>query len=355
LKDTEKAAFLLEGKVLKGGWKVTKKYDKSEFITGGIYSCCYEVKNENGETGFLKAFDYSDATRSTDNPSALISNITNAYEYEKKILNICLQNGLNNVVRLIDSGGIDVDEAPKYPRVEYLILEHAANGDIRKILDTENISIEWKLRSLHQITKAISQLHKIHIAHQDIKPSNIISFAEKKTKLTDLGSACTKEIIQNNIPLHLENNYSGSYEYCPPELLYGKINSDWEDRRIVCDLYLLGNMIVFYFMGNSINFLIKNNLDRQLWWERPEMYNRFDYVKPYLIEAFEKSLEDFRRSIEFEDIKDELEMAIRFLCNPDPISRGHNINLNQKYNKYGLARFITMFDRLARKYEHKLI
>lgn len=356
LKDEEKAAQLLLGKTLNGGWEVTKKYNKTEFQTGGIYSCCYEVRrNIDGdeEIGFLKAIDYSDATKVTPDTAALIQNITNSYLYEKKLLSICLSKGLNNVVRLIDSGNIDVEEAKYYPRVEYLILEHAEMGDVRNVLKNPDVNMHWKMLSIHQITKALAQLHRIGIAHQDVKPSNVVNFGKKQSKLTDLGSACSKDQIQENLPKHLDESYSGSFEYSPPELLYGHISGSWEERRILCDLYLLGNMIIFYFMDTSMNSLLKSNLDRALWWERPGMYGNFDAAKPYLIEAFEKSIEDFRASIKLEDVKDELEKVIRFLCNPDPSNRGHSKNLRQKYNQYGLSRFLTIFDRIIKKYENR--
>lgn len=356
LNDEEKAAHLLLGKDLVGGWKVTKKYGKTEMETGGIYSCCYEVRRKidnQEEVGFLKAIDYSDADKATPDTAAIIQNITNSYLYEKKLLSICLANGLNNVVRLIDSGNINVDDAKKYPLAEYLILEHADMGDVRNVLKNADVDIQWKMHSIHQITKALSQLHRIGIAHQDVKPSNVVSFGKKQTKLTDLGSACSKDQIQDNLPKHLDDSYSGSFEYSPPELLYGYISGSWEERRILCDLYLLGSMIIFYFLDVSMNTLLKSNLDRNLWWERPGMYGNFDVAKPFLIEAFEKSIQEFRAAIEFDDVKDELEMAVRFLCNPDPIGRGHSKNLRQKYNQYGLSRFITTFDRIIKKYEYR--
>lgn len=356
LKDEEKAAHLLLGKTLSGGWEVTKKYDKTEFLTGGIYSCCYEVRRNiagKEEIGFLKAIDYSDATKVTADTPALIQNITNSYLYEKKLLSLCLSKGLNNVVRLIDSGNIDVEEAKFYPRAEYLILEHAEMGDVRNVLKNTDVNVHWKMLSIHQITKALSQLHRIGIAHQDVKPSNVVNFGKNQSKLTDLGSACSKDQIQDNLPNHLDESYSGSFEYSPPELLYGYISGSWEERRILCDLYLLGNMIIFYFMDTSMNALLKSNLDRALWWERPGMYGNFDVAKPYLIEAFEKSIEDFRASIKLEDVKDELETTVRFLCNPDPSNRGHSKNLRQKYNQYGLSRFLTIFDRIIKKYEYR--
>lgn len=42
---------------------------------------------------------------------------------------------------------------------------------------------------MHQITAALRQLHGSGIAHQDIKPSNILFFQDDHTKLADLGRA----------------------------------------------------------------------------------------------------------------------------------------------------------------------
>ena len=354
IKSNEKAAHLLEGQTLEGGWKVLEKYDKNEHQTGGIYSCNYKVVNEDGQIGFLKAFDYSDANKASNaRPSELIRNITNSYEYERKVLLKCSDYGLNNVVRYLDSGGIEVPYEIKYPRVEYIILEHADEGDVRSYLKINRTGVAWKLRSLHQITKAISQLHRIQIAHQDVKPSNVLTFNYSNSKLTDMGSAFSNVPLQGELPKYLEEDYCGSYEYSPPELLYGYKLSDWEMRRLACDLYLLGNMIIFYFMDVSINFLLKSNLDRTLWWERPYNYSKYEQIKPYLIEAFEKSLADINDEIKEKDIIEDLENAVRYLCHPDPYQRGHLKNVGSKIGKHGLARFITMFDRMAKKYELK--
>ncbi len=355
----QKAAEHLLGLTIGDGWKVTKKHDSTEyqFRTGGVYSCCYEVRrNENGKEtiGFLKAIDYSNVSQVSDvDPAERMQDMLNAYQYEKKILTICLERGLNNVVRLVESGGFEVDAVPKYPKVEYLILEHADLGDVRKVMSTHAVDFEWKVRSIHQIAKALSQLHGIGVAHQDVKPSNVVNFNLSSTKLADLGSACSKNPIQESLPKHLDDRYSGSFEYSPPELLYGHLSGIFEERRFLCDLYLLGNMVIFYFANMSMNSLLKSKLDRNLWWERPEMYGKFEYVKPYLIDAFEKALIDFRDSIEDDEYRDDLETIVRYLCNPDPSRRGHAKNLNQRYNQYGLARFLTLLDRIAKKIKYK--
>lgn len=347
-----KAAFLLKGMTLKDGWYVKKRHKKKAYQTGGIYSCCYDVVNENGVKGFLKAFDYSDAGKSSNiSPSEIIRNITNSYQYELKLLTKCSENGLNNVVRILGDGAVEVEENIKYPAVEYIILEKAEEGDVRKVLKKNGSSTAWKLRSLHQITKSISQLHRIYIAHQDIKPSNVVTFSNKKTKLTDMGSAVSDVPIQSEIPKYLEEDYCGSYEYSPPELLYGYKIDDFALRRMACDLYLLGNMVVFYFTDVSMNYLLKSNLDRSLWWQKPNNYGKYDFIKPYLIEAFEKSMEDLRASIEEEDLEIALEEIVRFLCHPDPLNRGHIKNLKQKFGRLGLIRFVTKLNVLAKKYE----
>lgn len=349
---TEQAAQLLEGKVLDGGWQVVKKLEQNHHHTGGVYSSYYEVKNGDRK-GFLKAFDYSAAARATNDFAKEINNITAAYNLEKEILEICTNNGCKNVIRILDKGFINVAEAPTYPRVEYLILELAEKGNLRDVLHTDQVTLEWKIRSLHQLAKGLSELHRLSIAHQDVKPSNIVQLASGKTKITDLGSAVTVNGDPGKLPDRQLRNLAGTWNYAPPELLYGYLNPDDTIRRIGCDLYLLGSMVVFYFTDMSMTALIKANLSESLCWTVPTNYGNYSSLKSYVIVAFEKALEDIGAKIEDEYLRKKIIEIIKHLCNPDPLQRGHEKSIAQKGSNFNLERFITSFDLLARKIKLK--
>lgn len=349
----KQAAHLLEGRILDGGWLVGKKIEKSNKGSVGIYSCYYEV-SQGDRKGFLKAFDYSNAAKITDNFAAEIHNITATFNLEKEILEICRDNGCKNVIEILDTGATNIPEATEYPRVEYLILE-LAEGNINEALEDPKISLEWKIRSLHQLAKGLSELHKLSIAHQDIKPANIVKLPSGLTKVSDLGSAASVKKKETELPFIQRNRYAGTWSYAPPELLYGYVSNDNIVRRIGCDLYLLGSMISFYFTNMNMTSLIRNNLSDSLCWTDPRNIGKYEEYKAYLIQAFEIALQDVESQIEHDFIKENVIESIRYLCNPDPMLRGHKKNIAEIGSNYSLERFVTLFDLMARKLKIKQI
>lgn len=343
----KQAAQLLENKDLSGGWKVLRKIQSQSYNTGGAYSCCYEVSNGERK-GFLKAFDFSPAIKvgGVD----MIRDILNAFKIEREILEECAKYGFRNVIQLINHGELMVEEAELYPNVYYLIIEFADKGDVRDAIKENRATIEWKLRSLHQITLGLKQLHSIYIAHQDIKPSNIVTMQNGVTKITDFGSAIPLIHDDKELPKHLQKHYAGSWEYAPPELLYG-LDSNEVTRRIGCDLYLLGSMVAFYFTNMSMTSLIKSNLEDSLCWTNPKLFGQFEQIKAYLIMAFEQALEDIKHQIKEDEIRDKIILIIRHLCNPDPTKRGHPKNFQEITSNYNLERFVSMFDDMAKNFE----
>jgi eukaryotic-like serine/threonine-protein kinase len=65
-----------------------------------------------------------------------------------------------------------------------------------------------------------------------IKPSNILLYPllypALEANLSDLGRACCKMI---DTP-QSEQAIAGDPDYAPPELLYGKIDPNWHQRRL---------------------------------------------------------------------------------------------------------------------------
>lgn len=348
----KRAANLLEGKRLDGGWLVKEKLNPNG---SSAYSSCYLV--EKGEKkGFLKAFDYSSAGKIGNDDLKEIPEIIKAFEFERDILEKCVKYHCKNVVEILDNGVLDVENAEKYPRVHYLILEFSEEGDVNKALESEK-SIKWKAKSLHQIAKGLNQLHKISIAHQDVKPENVVTFNEY-SKITDLGSAVDLNSHSDDIPKkYLDRDYCGTWELAPPELLYGQVSTDKIVRRIGCDLYLLGNLVVYYFTGYNINFLITANLSDEFSWKNPSNRGRYESIRSYLTLAFFESLNDIRKEISDEKLGEKVVDVVKFLCHPDPLVRGHEKNIRpfNKEQNYGLDRFVSTFDWMQKYVSQKNI
>ena len=189
-------AARLEGKTLDSGWHVVKRLEDYPGRTGGCFSCSYIVQ-KGGHEAFLKALDYSQATEISrqlglDLPSAL-QMLIQAYNFERGLLKQCAERRMDRVITALEDGSVRVDD-DTFGIVNYLIFE-PADGDVRRHLSTaQSIEVAWKLRSLHHVATGLNQLHSAGVAHQDLKPSNVLVFDDSASKVADLGCASVKGI-----------------------------------------------------------------------------------------------------------------------------------------------------------------
>lgn len=240
-------AQMLLGRELPKGWKVVEQLPapSERGGTGGHFSVGYIVEGPDGKQAFLKALDLSSAFHAPDMMSEL-KRMTTAYTYERDLLAKCKAKNLDRVVVAIDDGQVQVENFPA--PVPYLVFQRA-DGTVREHLVNLAGSVElaWKLRALHHIATALRQLHGLRVAHQDLKPSNVLVFAGRESKVGDLGRASTMDDPQP----HDDCQFAGDRTYAPPELLYGFGSRDWNERRFGCDAYHLGSMVIFFFLGEG--------------------------------------------------------------------------------------------------------
>ncbi|MCY4428144.1 MAG: protein kinase [Halieaceae bacterium] len=346
----------LVGRVLTNGWEVTELLPRPKGATGGHFSASYIVQSPQGQQAFLKAMDYRKALSSFD-PASALQIMTEAFNFERGILEKCRSNHLSRIVRVLDDGIVSSESGEPSDTVQYLIFE-LARGDVRSFVDfNQAFEMSWALRIIHQAAAGLQQLHSAHIAHQDLKPSNIIIFERHRSKLADLGRAYQ----HGEVSPHDHYCCAGDSTYAPPELLYGHISPDWKTRRLGCDLYLLGSLLVFFCAGVSMTHLLFARLDDEHRFEK--WGGPYSDVLPYLRQIFAQVIRDFPKilpegtilSSYHHDIVNRISEAIRQLCDPDPELRGHPRNVGRSDTRYSLERYVATFDLLVRKAEWSLM
>lgn len=278
-----------------------------------------------------------------------LKNITSAHSFESQVLEACGGGRMDRIVVAVETGQVSLgtrieDAAP------YIIFE-LADGDVRRRVQKVNVEFRlgWWLRAMHHTTVGLSQLHSRNIAHQDLKPSNILAFGKKTDfRVSDLG----RSIWLGTPGPHDDMAFSGDYGYAPPEILYGEIDPDWSTRRLGSDLYLLGSMIVFFVTGFGCSQHLFSSLPQN---HKPAVLRGTwvgDYrsVLPILQTRFTSVIEQFKSTLP-DWAADDLTKAMSELCNLDPQLRGHPLERIGHRNRFSLVRYVSLFDRLAKKAE----
>jgi serine/threonine protein kinase len=337
--DNDGPAEKLVGLTLLDSWVVIEKvaFDKGD--TGRSRSCCYMAVDDDRRQAFVKAFNFEilDLAGETEELQKQLAE----YHNERKIHEHC--SNLRRVTRIYGHGHKVIDGKA----VHYIVCE---SGDVslRRSQPPGDSSIpaSERLIALRQVTSALIQLHRLRVAHQDIKPSNVVNFSKDQiVKITDLGSASCSELPS---PPHDEEPYVGQVNYVPYELLYSRsVEPNWYRRRIGCDVYLLGNLIFTSFTGVSLTSAVLHGIPESL--RHTEFSAEYDEVLPDLITQHDLIVPCFLSETTPEYIRNEIIDLVQRLCHPDPMRRGVGRGVVESDRAFDLQRCEGVLDRLAKK------
>lgn len=347
----------LTGRTVGDGWKVTSMLRKADSETGGNFSVGYIVER-GSEKAFLKAMDLTRALMAEpDKQLDAIRFVIDMIQFEGAVLQECADRNLSRVVRLLESGVVDLETESKDPiakavnRVHIFIFE-LGGPDVRKAFGVPSPEdTTTRLRVLHNIATALQQLHSAGIAHQDLKPSNILQFPEGQHKVADLGRA---SVQGKQGPLDGEL-FPGDPTYCPPEFAYGHTPPDYLDRRYATDAYMLGSMIAFFFTLQGTTSLLQQALPEHLLppkWQRSATVapwaGSYEDVLPYVDQAMTR-VRSYVESHIPAYCRAELGEAFYQLAHPSPYDRGHPKSRQATGRPIGLERYVSLFDKLSRQ------
>ena len=339
------AAENLDGESLLDGWTVLNRVPDRPGATGGNFSICYFVEHADGRRGFCKVLNIAAALNSQDAIKA-VQELTTAHNFERDLHDMCGRDGLSRIVVSIGHGEF-IRDGYAVGNVAYLIFE-IADGDVRKVLDSNaGGSLFEKLDWLHDAAVGVQQLHSRGVAHQDLKPSNVLVFSSNDTglsrsKVGDLGRATDPK----HPMWHDEFAIAGDPTYAPPEQLYGATPIDFGQRRFGCDLYQLGSLITFLVTGGTFNAWLVNELHPA---HTPVNWTgSYAAVEPYVQDAAGRVVARVEAAIPDPEIGQRIAGLVEGLCQPNPQLRG-NIKDVAAGRQFDLARTVTELDLLSKR------
>lgn len=256
----------LEGLILKDRWQVVRRIKPNTESTGGFFSVSYVAKEvHTRKEYFLKAMDLSLAHSMGPSLVTAVEMLSSYFNHE---VNLCIdlltKNPAKRVIEAFDYGEELIDNTAIEGTVPWIIFEKG-RFDIRNSTVNGLLSVAAASRVMHQVTLGTFQLHSRGIAHQDIKPSNVIDVGDFGVKVGDLGRAVLRDEASPFETLII----AGDHNYAPPELSYyngapytekRELIMDWEHARLSCDMYQIGALYVFLLSGMTLNALIDESL-----------------------------------------------------------------------------------------------
>ncbi|XP_002728730.1 sperm motility kinase X-like [Rattus norvegicus] len=125
----------------------------------------------------------------------------------------------------------------------YLVMEYASEGELQdRIIQAGSLEDSEARKIFVQIVHAVQYCHDHHIAHRDIKASNILINHKGNIKLGDFGLA-TKVVPGQKLA-----GFCGTLPYCAPELLQAE-----KYEGLPVDIWSLG-VLLFLMVSGSLPF-----------------------------------------------------------------------------------------------------
>ncbi|WP_169418552.1 protein kinase domain-containing protein [Ramlibacter agri] len=273
--------------------------------------------------------------------------LTSEAAFERQALELCKDQRLSRLVQLISWEYVNQDPA-KNPLSQVLCLVmEIGDGDIRKQLTRIGaLPTSIILHVLEDTALGMAQLHRHGIAHQDVKPSNVISMtdlsaaAKNLFKVADLG-----RIVRKGTPGPYDlMPWPGDKHYAPPERWYGYTPPQWPDAREASDAYMLGSLACFLFCGVTMQSLLIHEIPSAM---APGTWAG-GYNDPLLQVLRSKQSSILANSVAptiSVDVRDAVIEMIKQLIEPDPLKRGDK-RARAQTGGPGLDRFPPKFKQL---------
>ena len=126
--------------------------------------------------------------------------------------------------------------------IQFIVMEYIDGITLKEFIEQQGV-LRWKdaLHFVTQILRALQHAHDKGIVHRDIKPQNIMLFADGTIKVMDFGIARFSRVDGKTV----SDKTIGSVHYISPEQARG----DMTDER--SDIYSVGVMLYEMLTGKK--------------------------------------------------------------------------------------------------------
>lgn len=337
--DVFPSASELAGITLCGRWELRKLLHEGPQESGGNFGVGYVVYDvTEKQECFLKVVDYRKRMRQISQLAQLL----NEAQFEVAIQKYCNEKRMSKVVKMIANGELVFRRNADGEEYSFLcIVMEKGEGDIKDHVHyAPNQSPYWKLSVLRDVALAILQIERANLAHNDVKPSNVIRFKSNGdkhlAKLGDIGRVVRKD---GQGPFD-GVDWAGDPRHKPIETLYGWKEPEWQNRRTAADAYMLGNLMSYLFVGASVTERVVNSLPLEY---RPGIYQGgyrqvLDVIRHTWLAIVESQIAPSFPA----DLREDLQNIFYRLTEPDPRERG-----DKSARKKGLIGMEQIHSRLV--------
>lgn len=319
-------AQTLQGVTLPSGWQLVQQLTSTPGGSGSNFGTGYRAQrliDGKMEHAFVKAMDFARAFGAPD-PFAAMFKLTAESQFERLALEHCKDRRLTRTIQLISWEYINQHpQRDPLHQVLCLVME-IGDGDIRRQLTRIGaLPTSTILHVLEDTALGMAQLHRHGIAHQDVKPSNVISMTDMSNantnlfKVADLGRIVRKEVAGP----YDAYAWPGDGNYQPPERWYRFVPPQWPDAREASDAYMLGSLACFMFCGVPMQPLLKNAIPPAM---QPDAWTGgYNDSLIQIIRSKQYSIlaDTISPSIN-EKVRDGVITIVKELIEPDPLKRG---------------------------------
>ncbi|CZT41811.1 uncharacterized protein RSE6_01602 [Rhynchosporium secalis] len=206
------------------GLEFRKKYMLVKYLGNGSFSIAWKVMDLS--TGAYLAAKFPMRTTDEKDRRAAIS--------EAKLMRFLNHPNVMQYLSFSSGDG--------YP---IMVTELATGGDLCKYLNKHRDSMKESdaKKIFRQLAEGLAYMHAKNVAHQDLKPGNILCFDDGNVKIADLGNS-----LQLQAPTHGISKLAGTYQYCPPEAVRARKQKSCFAPK-PCDIWALGVILYELLVG----------------------------------------------------------------------------------------------------------